>query len=253
MRSLGTRPGLLGVRSALASLLVLLDSEPRLARVWLVESLAAGPRALECRERNMRAMLAVIVDHWPAADAASIPPLAPEGSFGSVLAIVVGRVMAGCPEPLVELLGPLMGVAVAPYLDQRPAAREIERAAQLASAITAGEVRFEWTQAVGQGADSRSEPSSTAGVPSARRACECLLFLADHPDVSNSELARGIGIAHASQMSRLLSLLAGAGLVCKCSRGAGLNAAGCRRPARLGFLCHRASQAPQTKSVGIAP
>src|SRR5271155_5183301 len=54
-----------GVRSALASLLGFLDSEPLLARVWLVESLAAGSRALERREHNLAALRALVVSSWP--------------------------------------------------------------------------------------------------------------------------------------------------------------------------------------------
>jgi AcrR family transcriptional regulator len=46
-----------GLCSALASLLTFLDSEPLLARVWVVESLAAGSCALERRARNLVATL----------------------------------------------------------------------------------------------------------------------------------------------------------------------------------------------------
>jgi hypothetical protein len=45
-----------GVRSALVSLLAFLDCEPLLARVWLIESLAAGAWALERRERDLAAL-----------------------------------------------------------------------------------------------------------------------------------------------------------------------------------------------------
>jgi hypothetical protein len=57
--------------------------------------------------------------------------------------------------------------------------------------------------------------------PSARRARECLRFLATHPDSSNREIATGIGVAHQPQISRLLSQLAVEGLVSKLSQGAG--------------------------------
>jgi hypothetical protein len=59
------------------------------------------------------------------------------------------------------------------------------------------------------------------GNPSARRARECLLFLAEHPGSSNREVAAGIGVAHQSQISKLLCHLVGEGLVIKRSEGVG--------------------------------
>jgi hypothetical protein len=57
--------------------------------------------------------------------------------------------------------------------------------------------------------------------PSARRARECLLFLASHPGASNREVAAGIGVTHQPQISRLLSCLARENLLSKQSEGAG--------------------------------
>jgi hypothetical protein len=59
------------------------------------------------------------------------------------------------------------------------------------------------------------------GNPNARRARECLLFLADHPDSSNREIAIGIGVTHQSQISKLLSCLLRESLVAKRSEGVG--------------------------------
>jgi hypothetical protein len=61
--------------------------------------------------------------------------------------------------------------------------------------------------------------------PSARRARECLRFIATQGgrglNPSNREIATGIGVAHLPQISRLLSQLAAEGLVSKRSHGAG--------------------------------
>ncbi len=54
-----------GIRGALESLLMFFDEQPLLARVWLVESLAAGSWALERRERHVRALTRMIVTRWP--------------------------------------------------------------------------------------------------------------------------------------------------------------------------------------------
>ena len=219
-----------GVRSALASLLVFLDSERMLARVWLVESLAAGPRALACRERKMGVVLSSIVAPWSVTDAASVPPLALEGAFASVLGVIVRRLIADSKEPLIEILGPLMGLAVAPFLDQREVAREVKRAAELARAIQAGSPN--WTRPA-RAAQPSGEPDiepdaalpAMLGNPSARRARECLLFLAEQGGrglyPSNREIAAGIGVTHQSQISRLLAYLLKEDLVAKRSEGPG--------------------------------
>ncbi len=55
----------------------------------------------------------------------------------------------------------------------------------------------------------------------AHRVRRCLLFLAEHPDSSNREIATGIGITDQSQMSRLLASLARENLATKHSEGIG--------------------------------
>lgn len=57
--------------------------------------------------------------------------------------------------------------------------------------------------------------------PNAHRARRCVLFLGEHPQASNREIASGIGVAHASQISKLLSCLRSERLVAKHSAGAG--------------------------------
>src|SRR5580698_8129155 len=53
-----------GVRAALVELLSFFDAHPRLAQVWLVESLAAGSWALERRERHLAALTQSIIARW---------------------------------------------------------------------------------------------------------------------------------------------------------------------------------------------
>jgi hypothetical protein len=123
-----------GVCSALASVLGFLDSEPLLARMWLVESLAAGPRALERRERNLGALREQVLSSWPAGDTWTLPPLAAEGAMASVLGIIHPHIVTGWPTPLIELLGPLMGLLAAQYLPSPAVALEIRRGEELARA-----------------------------------------------------------------------------------------------------------------------
>jgi DNA-binding MarR family transcriptional regulator len=57
--------------------------------------------------------------------------------------------------------------------------------------------------------------------PTANRARECLVFLAEHPGASNREIAAGIGVTHRSQISKLLSYFLQEKLVSKRSEGPG--------------------------------
>lgn len=216
-----------GVRSVLALLLAFLDSEPLLARVWLVESLAAGSWAHEHRERNLADLRELVLARWPASDSWTSPPLAAEGVMSSVLGIMHAHILQGKPELFIELLGPLMGLVTAPYLDARGVEREIERGDELAREILAGDTRWAppSAQATGQdtglGVGQGVALPATLNNPSAHRARECLLFLAEHPDSSNREVAMGIDVAHQSQISSLLAYLFQENLVTKRSEGRG--------------------------------
>ena len=210
-----------GLRTGLASLLALLDAEPSLARVWLVESLAAGGWALEHRERNLQALRDLVLSSWPGSEDWSSPPLAAEGVLASVLGIVHAHIVAGKPEPLIGLLGPLMGIVAAPYLSPRAVAREIERGDDLARTMQAEHRdRSPWPSA-GRQAVCDAEVPTMLSSPNAHRARDCLLFVCDHPSSSNREVAVGIGVAHPSQISRLLRYLLEADLAVKRSEGAG--------------------------------
>jgi AcrR family transcriptional regulator len=202
-----------GIRSALASLLAFLDSEPQLARVWLVDSLAAGWWALEHRELSLAKLRAFIISSCSVAKSPpGSSPLAVEGAMASVLGVIHTHIVTGRRGQLIEQLGPMMGLVAAHYLPPLAVAREIELGKQMALKL----------QAV-------SPPAALSGVdipanlahPSAHRLRLCLLYLADRPEISNREIAVGIGVAHESQISKLLSRLLNEGLVAKRSAGPG--------------------------------
>jgi AcrR family transcriptional regulator len=200
-----------GVRNALAALLAMFDEQPVLARVWLVETLAAGPRALERRKRHIAALTRTIVARWPAPEGVELNALAATAAMESVLGIIHTRVLSGPDEPLVELLGPLAGLVTTLYLGPGAAANEIERGETFARASAAR-----------RQAQSRSGvATATAGVPPAlrnpraHRARACVLYLAQHPGSSNRQVAQAVGIPRHDQMSRLLARLAGMGLLVK--------------------------------------
>jgi AcrR family transcriptional regulator len=199
-----------GVRSGLASLLTFLDSEPVLARVWLVESLAAGSWALERRERNLAELRALAVASWPTAGAWH--PLAAEGAIASVVGVVHTHIVTGRPAPLIELLGPLMGLVAAQYLAPRLVAYEIERGDELVRTTRAAPMRPMYSGVA---------VPAVLSNPNAHRARRCVLVLADRPQASNREIAAAIGVRHESQISKLLACLLRERLVEKRSLGVG--------------------------------
>jgi AcrR family transcriptional regulator len=212
-----------GVLAALASLLVYFDSEAALTRVWFVEALAVGSWALERREQIAGMLRLMIVEHWAVPGEQPPGPVATTGVMASVLGLIHTHLVTEQPEPLIELLGPLMGLVTSLYLDRQDVAREMQRGAQLAREIQAGE-DARWTlpaQATGEREGQDVGLPATLANPNARRARECLLFLAEHPDSSNREIAAGIGVTHQPQISRLLTYLSEESLVVKRSEGAG--------------------------------
>jgi len=204
-----------GVRGALAGLLSFFDAEPRLARVWLVETLATGAWALERRERNLAALTELIVGYWPAPPGFKSHPLAAPGVMASVLDVLQRKLLAGESEPLISLLGPLMGVACAPYLDAAGVRAEVERAQALARETIAKGPRAP---------RARIEQAAIPEVlsdPRARRARRCLLYVAERPGASNRQIGEGIGVASQTQISSLLARLEGLGLLVKHAGRAG--------------------------------
>jgi hypothetical protein len=202
-----------------------LDREPGLARVCIVETLAGGPVVLAHRERLIQAFRVPVLQRIER-EVPNVSPLAGEGAMSSVLGLMHAHIVTARPGPFVELLGPLTGLIMAPHLGARGVKREIEQGDALARAILAGDSR--WSppaqspgQETGYDGEQSAALSATLGNPNARRARECLLFLAEHPDSSNREVAVGIDIAHQSHISRLLASLSQENLATKRTEGAG--------------------------------
>jgi AcrR family transcriptional regulator len=264
-------PGPAGLRAALAELLALLDDEPPLARLWLLEAQSAGPKVLAHREQLLCELRAAIVARVlgagerpegageqrgaapgpgsapPANGSSRTPPaartpglqLAAEGTFAAVLGILEAHLRERRPGPLIDLLGPLMGLVVAPYLGLEGARREAERGRVLGARIATARA----AQAAAAGNGASNGVAAPNGVPanghaeeapwelalpgmlanpSAHRARGCVLYLAAHPGASNREVAEAVGVRGKEQISKLLARLAHQQLVAKSSHGKGL-------------------------------
>jgi AcrR family transcriptional regulator len=210
------------VRAGLAALLGLLEDEPELRTVCVVEALGAGPRVLEHRTRVVAVLIAA-VDEGRNEAKKEAPPLAAEGVVGAVLAVIHARALAAGPtavpegkgakapsspspsrrgggsrESLTDLLGPLMGMIVLPYLGAVAANRELARPTPKrprAPALRAGDAL--------EGLDMRLT----------YRTLRVLSVIAQSPGASNRQVADRAGVADQGQVSKLLMRLATLGLI----------------------------------------
>lgn len=190
------------MRAGLWALLVWLDEEPALAKLLVVESLAAGPRALEPRARVVRALVGA-VDEGRAARASSkraapLPPLTAEGVVGAVLSVIHTRLSEPRPKPLTPLLGELMSVIAMPYLGQSSAQRELQRPAPKLQARTTPAQR---------------DPLDGLDMRITYRTVRVLMTIASNPDASNRRIAAEAGIGDQGQVSKLLARLEHLGLI----------------------------------------
>jgi AcrR family transcriptional regulator len=208
-----------GILDALASLLVFFDSEPQLTRVWFVEVLAAGSWALERREQHVARVRSMIVTYWSGGPVAAGPePRIAAGVMASILGLIHTYLLTREPGSLIELLGPLVSLTTAPYLDLAGMQAQVARAEQLAHVIKTGE-EHPWAPAIAfrddtsRGGPREDEHAAAETLPAslvhprARRLRECLLYVAEHPGASNGEIAVAIAIKHESLISRLLARL----------------------------------------------
>jgi AcrR family transcriptional regulator len=224
------------VRAGLAALLGVLEDEPELRTVCVVEALGAGPRVLEHRTRVVAALIAT-VDEGRREAKKDPPPLAAEGVVGAVLAVVHARALQAAPPvapegsgaaptgpsnpssssrtsraasrssaaregdgpgSLSELLGPLMGTIVLPYFGPAAASRELERPAPARPRVPA----LRAGDAL-EGLDMRLT----------YRTLRVLSVIAQGPGASNRQVAERAGVADQGQVSKLLMRLSTLGLI----------------------------------------
>lgn len=183
------------MRAGLAALLGVLEDEPELCTVCVVEALAAGPRVLAHRTCVLRALIAA-VDEGRNEARKEAPPLAAEGVVGAVLAVIHARAVEG--SPLSGLHGALMGMIVLPYLGPAAADRELARPAPRRP----------------------KRPNPRAGdalegldMRLTYRTLRVLSVLAQRPGASNRLVAEQAGVSDQGQVSKLLMRLSNLGLI----------------------------------------
>lgn len=189
--------------AALLGLLTAMDQERGLAKLCIVDALAAGPRVLE-RRSQLLAELALAIDGGRALAKAGHEPamLAPQAIAGGLAELLHTRLLREDPAPLTDLLGPLMSIIVLPYLGRAAAFRELE----------APVPRVRRTEPADSSARDL-DPLARLPMRVTYRTVRVLSAIAQTPAASNRQVAEDAGIADQGQMSKLLARLERLGLV----------------------------------------
>ncbi len=190
-----------GMRAALASLLSFIDEQPALARLCVIDAPGAGERVLE-RRLQLLAEVADVVDRGRLVAGArrSPPEITAQAVVGAIVSVLHTHLLERREESATELLGPLMSVIVLPYLGAGPARRELSRR----PVPTAGRTR---------GPFKDRDPLEGLNIRLTYRTARVLMALAERPGASNREVAKGADIVDQGQISKLLTRLAGLGLI----------------------------------------
>jgi AcrR family transcriptional regulator len=187
------------LRGALVGLLAFLEDNSRAGRVLIVESLGAGPAALECRERVLAYAISAVDEGRDETKNGPGPPLVTaEGAVGGVLSVLHSRLCGTERGGLLELTSPLMGMVVLPYLGVAAARRETERPVPIHAA---------------RPAPGPADPLRGTGMRLTYRTARVLAAVAERPGSSNRELGIASEMQDQGQISKLLSRLSRLGLI----------------------------------------
>jgi AcrR family transcriptional regulator/DNA-binding MarR family transcriptional regulator len=192
---------LVRTRAALGSLLMFVDEEPTLARIWIVEA-SGGPEVVLAHRARVAALLAEAIERGSAESRTgrTSPGLAAEAVVGGILHVVRARLEGVGDEPLAALLGPLMFLVALPYLGVEQAQAELRRATP---------------QPPRRVPDPRVDRDFRRGVQFrlTYRTIRALAAISERPGASNRQVAAECGIRDQGQISKLLSRLERVGLV----------------------------------------
>jgi AcrR family transcriptional regulator len=183
-----------GIRSAVAAVLELLEHEPGLARLCVVDALSAGERVQQRRARALAELAAAFELGRECPDPKS---LAGRAIAGGILALLHERLVDREHRPPTELQGALTGMIMMPYLG-RAAAREEHTIAESARDAT----RPRPPRKPGAG-----NPLDTVKIRLTYRTIRVLGAIHENPGASNRDIAQQAGIHDQGQISKLLKRL----------------------------------------------
>jgi AcrR family transcriptional regulator len=187
------------MRAGLLALLTCLEDETAVGRLVIVEALGGGPRALERRQLVLDALVRAIDGGRAQARAGREPPvLTADGIVGAVLSILHARLLEEEPAGFLDLLNPLMGMIVLPYLGRAAADRELGKPTPARQPHTTKHP---------------PDPLRDLEMRLTYRTVRVLLAVAANPGSSNRTVADASDIGDQGQISKLLARLHGLGLI----------------------------------------
>lgn len=195
----------------------LIDAEPQLSRVLLVQAPALGEAVQEQRQQalqDLHKLLDTAGEQAKQAAASGAHTLRTEAAIGAVAEVLRARVSNKQPAACTPLLAELVEVVLVQY-ETSPERREAARG--WAAAIVKG-------RAAQPPPPAKTSPRRRGEFPINERAFrmnDVILYLNGKPRASNQEIAKGIGVPHEGQISKLLERLRKLGLLRKHARGAG--------------------------------
>jgi AcrR family transcriptional regulator/DNA-binding MarR family transcriptional regulator len=208
------------VRCALTALLGFLDSVPRARSLLIVDALGAGTRVLERRAEILEQLGAVLQQGGSQARSGrELPPLTGEGVVGAVFSVIHTRMLAKRPGPMVELVNPLMGMIVLPYLGAAAAQKELKRRRSTTAEpagrdgmLGASGSRSKASQPIAD-VDPSTDPLEGLPMRVTYRTLRVLSAIGETPGASNREVATAAEVVDQGQMSKLLARLEKLGLL----------------------------------------
>ncbi len=112
------------VRAALATMLRFLSAEPELARLYMIEPIAAGGEAAARHQASMQAFVEILKAGRPARSGERpLPEATEEALVGGIVTLIVREISAGRTAELEQLLPDLVELTLAPYLGSEEAER----------------------------------------------------------------------------------------------------------------------------------
>ncbi len=198
-------------RAALAAFLGLLDAEPGMGSLLIVDALRAGSRVQEQRAQLIGELSRSLHEAGTRArPGRELPPITGEGVTGAVLGVIHTRLQSARPGPMIDQLNPLMGMIVLAYLGPAAAQRELALPLPLAPEVSDGAQRAHGEAGAGAGAG-----AALAALPMriTHRTLLVLSAIAERPGASNRGVAERAEVGDQGQMSKLLSRLQSLGLI----------------------------------------
>ncbi|HYP56445.1 MAG TPA: TetR/AcrR family transcriptional regulator [Solirubrobacterales bacterium] len=112
------------VRAALATMLSFFRAEPELARLCVIEPIAAGGEIAARHRETLGRLAGILREGRPRAEGErSLPEVTEETLVGGIVSLIVREISAGRGEELDALLPDLVELVLSPYLGVEEAAR----------------------------------------------------------------------------------------------------------------------------------